>query len=191
MIRASPEGSARNGNEINQMILDWRKELTRDGSRITLSGLHMAMHCHHYNINLQKMLEDTMGEDGVRLIFKSAEEATYQGSQSLMEQFNSIRTIKSKLELMATLYQNCGLGIIHFKKMTSRGGRAIGISSHQVTGWLAKHGRRDRAGCHFTRGWIAGVMEVVFDRSPGDYRVEEEACKTTGDPQCHFLVREK
>jgi len=46
------------------MILDWRKELTRDGSRITLSGLHMAMHCHHYNINLEKMLDDTMGEKG-------------------------------------------------------------------------------------------------------------------------------
>ncbi len=172
------------------MILDWRKELTRDGSRITLSGLHMAMHCHHYSINLQKMLEDTMGEEGVQLLFKSAEEATYQGSLSLMQQFHSIRTIKSKLELMATLYQNCGLGIIHFQRMNPKGGRVIGISSHHVIGWLAKHGRRETPGCHFTRGWIAGVMEVVFGLSLGTYRVEEEACKIMGDPQCHFIVRE-
>lgn len=172
------------------MILDWRKELTRDGSRITLSGLHMAMHCHHYSINLQKMLEDTLAEEGVRLIFHSAEEATYGGARSLMEQFSPIRTIKSRLELMATLYQNCGLGILHFQRMSSRGGRVIGISSHHVIGWLAKHGRRDTPGCHFTRGWIAGVMEVVYDRPLNHYRVEEEACKIAGAPQCQFLVRE-
>jgi hypothetical protein len=173
------------------MILDWRKELTRDGSRITLSGLHMAMHCHHYSINLQKMLEDTMGEEGVELVFRSAEEATYQGAQTLMEQFHSIRTIKSKLELMATLYQNCGLGILHFRKMTPRGGQVVGIASHHVIGWLAKHGRRDKPGCHFTRGWIAGVMAVVYGRSLGNYRVEEGTCKTMGDPECRFLIRER
>jgi predicted hydrocarbon binding protein len=172
------------------MILDWRKELSRDGSRITLSGLHMAMHCHHYSINLQKMLEDTMGDAGIGLIFRSAEEATYEGARTLMEQFNPIRTVKSKLELMATLYQNCGLGIIHFQKMTPRGGQVIGISSHQVIGWLAKHGRRDTPGCHFTRGWIAGVMAVVYGRPLGNYRVEEVECKIVGDPQCTFQVRE-
>jgi hypothetical protein len=173
------------------MILDWRKELTRDGSRITLSGLHMAMHCHHYNINLQKMLEDTTGPEGIRLIVQSAEEATFQGWYSILEQFKQIRTIKSKLELMASLYQNCGMGIIHFQRMTHKGGRIIGLSSHHVTGWLAKHGRRDTPGCHFTRGWIAGVMEVVYGRALGDYQVEETACKITGHTHCEFMAKEK
>jgi hypothetical protein len=95
------------------------------------------------------------------------------------------------LELTATLYQNCGLGIIHFQKMSARGGRIIGISSHHVIGWLAKHGRRERPGCHFTRGWIAGVMAMIYNRSPGHYQVEEEACKIMGHPQCLFVVREK
>jgi hypothetical protein len=173
------------------MILDWRNELTRDGSRITLSGLHIAMHCHHYNINLQKMLEDHMGQEGIDLVFQSAEEAAFFGFQAILRQFDRIRTIKSKLELMATLYQNCGLGIIHFQKMSAKGGRITGISSHHVIGWLAKHGRREYPGCHFTRGWIAGVMAMIYNRSLGHYRVEEDACKIMGDPQCLFVVREK
>ena len=56
------------------MIINWRSELAREGHRVILSGLPIAMHCHHYNINLQKMLEDTMGEKGVHLLFKAAEE---------------------------------------------------------------------------------------------------------------------
>jgi predicted hydrocarbon binding protein len=173
------------------MILDWRSELSRDGSRVTLSGLHIAMHCHHYNINLHKMLEDHMGEEGVALLVKSAEEASYKGFQLLLGQLDRIRTIKSKLELFASLYQNCGLGIIYFEKLNPKGGRIASVSSHHVTGWLAKHGRRQTPGCHFTRGWIAGVLEVIYDRPLGSYAVEEQTCKMTGNEKCLFKVRER
>lgn len=173
------------------MILDWRNELTREGSRVTLSGLHIAMHCHHYNINLQKMLEDHMGLEGVELMVKASERACFYGFQSLMHQLDRLRTIKSKLELFSTLYQTCGLGIIHFEKVGPKGGRIISVSSHHVIGWLAKHGRRDSPGCHFTRGWIAGVMEVIYDRPLGFYTVEEKQCKMIGGNQCTFIVKER
>ncbi|MBI5604443.1 MAG: hypothetical protein HY879_13940 [Deltaproteobacteria bacterium] len=172
------------------MILDWRSELTREGSRITLSGLHIAMHCHHYNINLQKMLEDHLGEKGIELMVQAAENACFTGFQSLLGQLDRLRTVKSKLELFSTLYQNCGLGIIHFEKVSPKGGRIISLSSHHVTGWLAKHGRREAPGCHFVRGWIAGVLEVIYERPLGYYRVEEQSCKMVGDPQCHFKISE-
>ncbi|MGC1403479.1 MAG: 4-vinyl reductase [Thermodesulfobacteriota bacterium] len=173
------------------MILDWRNELTREGSRITLSGLHIAMHCHHYNINLQKMLEDHLGAKGVELMFQAAEGACYSGFQSLLGQLDRLRTVKSKLELFSTLYQNCGLGIIRFEKVGPKGGRIVSLSSHHVTGWLAKHGRRETPGCHFVRGWIAGVLEVIYERLPGYYSVEEQSCKMVGGPQCHFKVSER
>lgn len=173
------------------MILDWRNELTREGSRITLSGLHIAMHCHHYNINLQKMLEDHLGEKGIELMVRAAEEACYTGFQSLLCQLDRLRTVKSKLELFSTLYQNCGLGLIRFEKVGPKGGRVVSLSSHQVTGWLAKHGRRETPGCHFVRGWIAGVLEVIYERPLGYYWVEEQNCKMCRDPQCLFKVRER
>ena len=173
------------------MPIDWRSELDREGHRVILSGLPIAMHCHHYNINLQKMLEDTLGEEGVRLLFQAAEEVSFQGFQSLLSQYSQIRTIKSKLELAATIYQNCGLGVIHFKKVGPRGGRIVSASSHHVTGWLAKHGRRETPGCHFSRGWIAGVMEVIYNRPLGCYRVEERGCKMMRKDECVFMVKER
>ena len=172
-------------------LIDWRKELSRDGQRVILSGLPIAMHCHHYNINLHKTLEETLGPEGIALIYDAAEESSYTAFKSFLNQYQRIKTIKSRLELAATIYQNCGLGIIHFQRIGPRGGRVVSTSSHHVTGWLAKHGRRDTPGCHFSRGWIAGILEVIYDRSIGYYRVEEPQCKMMRDEACVFRIKER
>ena len=172
-------------------IFDWQSELNRKGHRVALSEQPIAMHCHHYNINLQKTLEDTLGEKGVHLLFKSARQTNYYGLQNLFKQYQKIKTLKSKLEMASMLYQNCGLGIIHFQKVRPTEARIVSTSSHHVTGWLAKHGRRDTPGCHFTRGWIAGALEAIYQRPLGFYMVEERRCKMKRDDECVFHVKER
>ncbi len=137
------------------------------------------------------MLEDTLGEEGIKLLYQVAEEVTYYGFKSYLGQHKRIKTIKSKLELVSTIYQNCGLGIIHFQRLGPSGGRVVSPSSHHVTGWLAKHGRRDTPGCHFSRGWIAGFMEVIYDHPLGYYGVEEQSCKMMRNEECVFEVTER
>ncbi len=173
------------------MLVDWQSELAREDNRVILSGLPIAMHCHHYNINLQKMLEDALGEEGVRLLYNVAEEVSFYGFQSILVQYERIKTIKSKLELASTIYQNCGMGIIHFKEIGPQGGHIVSPSSHHVTGWLAKHGRRETAGCHFSRGWIAGVMEVIYNHPLKHFIVKERYCKMMRNGECVFQVRER
>lgn len=170
---------------------NWQRELDREEHRLVFSGQPFAMHCHHYNINLQKMLEDTLGAVGVELLYTSAEAASYHNFGYLLAQYNQIRTLKSKLEMVATIYQNCGLGIIRYQEIGPQGGRIISPASHHVTGWLAKHGRRDTPGCHFARGWIAGVLEIIFNRAIGYYAIEESHCKMKRDPECVFNIRIK
>jgi hypothetical protein len=172
-------------------IFDWQSELNRDGHRVVISGQPIAMHCHHYNINLQKTLEETLGAEGVQILYRSVEETNYNGIQHLFNQYKKIRTLKSKLEMAALLYQNCGLGVLHFKKVRPNSAYIVSTSSHHVTGWLAKHGRRNTAGCHFTRGWIAGTLEVIYQRPLGYYVVEENRCKMQGDDACVFHVKER
>jgi hypothetical protein len=171
--------------------INWRSELAREGHRVILSGLPIAMHCHHYNINLHRMMEETLGEEGIALLVNSAEEVSYYGFKALLDQYKRIKTIKSKLELASTIYQNCGMGVIHFVRVNPRGGRIVSPSSHHVTGWLAKLGRRDKPGCHFARGWIAGVLAVIYGRSLGHYVVEEKRCKLTRSPECVFIAKER
>ena len=166
--------------------LDWRNELARKGHRMILSGQPVTMHCHHYNINLQKTLQDTLGEEGVQLMYRSVEEAIYYSFKPLLKDYNQIKTLKSKLEMASILYQNSGLGVIHFQDIGPKGGRIVSNASHHVTGWLAKHGRRKTPGCHFTRGWIAGALEALFQYPIGYYQVEELQCKMVQPGDCIF-----
>ena len=89
------------------------------------------------------------------------------------------------------MYQHCGLGIIHFNKVRPNMAQIVSSSSHHVTGWLAKHGRRDTPGCHFSRGWIAGALEAIYSRPIGHYTVEENKCKMKRDDECVFHVQER
>ncbi len=172
------------------VTLGVKREIDRRGHHVVLSGRPVAIHCHHYNINLQKTLEDTLGEEGVRLIYQSAEEAIFDDLTALLDQYREIRTVKSKLEMAAIMFQNCGLGIIYPEQVRSSGGYIVSPSSHHVTGWLAKHGRRDTPGCHFSRGWIAGALEVIYSKPIGSFSVKEIKCKMMRDIECIFQVEE-
>jgi len=171
-------------------IFDWKSELARKGHQVILFGQPAAMHCHHYNINLQKTIEDNLGNEGIGLLFRSVEEASYTSIQHLLNQYSQIKTLKSKLEMAEILFQNCGLGVIHFERVLPGGGHVVSPSSHHVTGWLAKHGRRDTPGCHFTRGWVAGALAAIYSHSMGFYAVEEKSCKMMLDTECTFHIAE-
>jgi len=168
--------------------LNWQKELGRDGHRVKFSGRPVAMHCHHYNINLQKTLEDTLGVQGVRLIYRSSEEAIFQDFKNILSQYQSIKLEKSKFEMGSLMFQNLGMGIIRAQALGSEGGVFVSPSNHHVTGWLAKHGRRATPGCHFVRGWIAGILEAIYDHPLGYYTVEEHQCKMVREGECVFVV---
>jgi hypothetical protein len=165
---------------------NWKRELERRDNQVVLSGQPIAIHCHHYNINLQKTLEDVLGDEGICLIYQSAEEAAYKSLKPLLAQYCEIKTIKSKLEMCAIMYQNCGLGIIHPQTIDIQGGSIVSSSSHHVTGWLAKHGRRDTPGCHFSRGWLAGALAAVHGYAIGTFVVVENQCKMMGAKECIF-----
>jgi predicted hydrocarbon binding protein len=169
--------------------LDWRSELDRKGHQVVFSGQAIAMHCHHYNINLQKTLEDALGEQGVNLLYGAAEETIFHGLRSLFVQYPKISSLKSKLEMASILFQNCGLGIIYFQTVKPSKAFIVSTSSHHVTGWLAKHGKRETPGCHFTRGWIAGTLETIYRRPIGYFDVTETECKMKRDNNCVFHAR--
>lgn len=170
------------------LAFNWQQELGREGHRVVFSGQAFAMHCHHYNINLQKTLEDTLGDQGVDLLYRSAEAANFANFSYLLSQYRQLKTLKSKFEMASTMFQNCGMGILHFQDIGPQGGQVVSPSSHHVTGWLAKHGRRDTPGCHFTRGWLAGMMEAVFEQPLRSFQVVEHECKLMRHRDCVFEI---
>jgi hypothetical protein len=170
------------------MSINWPEKFARKGHEIFLSGLPIALHCHHYNMNLQKTLESSLGSDGTLLLYQASEESSYAGFTAFLGHHPKINTVKSKLELASTSYQYCGLGIINFSEIGPEGGRIVSPHSHHVTGWLAKFGKRETPGCFFSRGWIAGALAVIYDKHLGYYWVDELECKMKQDRECVFEV---
>lgn len=170
------------------MNINWSEKFARKGHELFLSGLPIALHCHHYNMNLQQTLETSLGDEGAQLLYQASEESSYAGFSSFLIQHPKITTVKSKLELASTSYQYCGLGIMKFTTIGPNGGTVVSPHSHHVTGWLAKFGKRDTPGCFFSRGWIAGVLAVIYNKPVGYYLVDELQCKMTVAPECVFEV---
>ena len=170
------------------MIINWPDNFARKGHEIFLSGLPIALHCHHYNINLQKTLESTLGDAGARLIYQAAEASSFDSITSFLGHHPKINTVKSKLELAATSYQYCGLGILNFTRIGPEGGIIVSSHSHHVTGWLAKFGKRETPGCFFSRGWIAGALAVIYAKNRGFFKVDELECKMALARECRFRV---
>ena len=171
------------------MTIDWPDKFAREGHELFLSGLPIALHCHHYNMNLQKTLETSLGSEGVLLLYTAAEESSHAGFTSFLEHHPKIVTAKSKLELASTSYQYCGLGIINFTKIGPEGGIVTSPHSHHVTGWLAQFGKRQNVGCFFTGGWVAGVLAAIYNKHIGYFSVDELECKMSLSKECVFEVK--
>jgi len=170
------------------MNINWPENFARNGNELFLSGTPIALHCHHYNMNLQKTLETSLGDEGTLLLYQAAEESSYASFTSFLMHHPKITSVKSKLELASISYQYCGLGIINFTNIGPEGGRVVSPHSHHVTGWLAKFGKRKTPGCFFSRGWIAGVLAVIYNKHIGYFSVIECECKMTLARNCVFEV---
>ncbi len=59
------------------MPINWPENFARKGNELFLSGTPIALHCHHYNMNLQKTLETSLGREGTLLLYQAGEESTY------------------------------------------------------------------------------------------------------------------
>ena len=169
--------------------INWKSELERQGHRVVLSGEPITMNSHYYNINFQKMLEDSLEAQGTEIIYQAAETASYSGFQSFIKQYRRLKTAEYKHEIAILIFRNCGLGVIHFKDINEQGGYVITPTNHYALGWLALYGKRKMPGCHFVCGWIAGVLEVIYNKPLNYYLVKELECKMQGFEKCIFQVR--
>jgi hypothetical protein len=168
--------------------INWKSELEREGHRVVLSGEPIAINSHYYNIYFQKMLEDNFAAEGAKIIYQAAEKASYTGFLSFIKQYRRLKTAKYKHEIAILIFRNCGLGVIHFQDINEQGGRIVTPVNHYAIGWLTIYGKRETCGCHFVRGWIAGVLEVIYNQPLGTYLVGEAECKMRGAKQCVFQI---
>ncbi|MCD6319230.1 MAG: 4-vinyl reductase [Candidatus Desulfofervidaceae bacterium] len=173
--------------EFSKYVFD--KRFSPEKNLISVSGALVSLHCHHFNCGLLKAIEELKGIDGLTLFVKTTEEVYRHFFSDYLKQHPELTTPADKLQAASEMYYAFGFGKLNLSNLNEQGGTAKATSSYYVTAWLAKYGRRHTPVCYFTCGFIAGVLESVFTKPIGSYKVKETKCLITGSDFCEFEVK--
>lgn len=155
---------------------------------MTLNGIPVSLHCHHYNCGLLKVAEKFPQVDAHGILVRTAAEEFYRNFKKHLAGQPGGFTAAGALREAAGFYRFLGFGRLDLRLLGEDGGTAFSDSSYFVVGWLAKYGRRQIPVCYVTCGFIAGVLAVVFNGAPETYEVRETGCMVCGDERCTFSV---
>ena len=151
----------------------------------TVAGVRMALHCHHYNCQLQKVVELTDYIDGAAILRWAAAEALRELLPAVQDhQDGRPEPWHTGFEL----YRLLGFGTLRPEGHAPRPApeRLTAPTSHFATGWVEKFGQRSDPACHFTRGYLVGLSRIAGTA----LAVREEACLGMGAPACRFRLHE-
>lgn len=153
----------------------------------------MIFHCHHYNVYLQAVIEDTSSYLNIYPILSdSSQEITHtQFSDFFKEESNKDLSIEDKKYICQDYFRFCGFGIIDLTDLTKEGGKVISPSEHYGIGWKSKFGLREKnkkGVAFFAAGYIAGAAEAIFNLPLGTFSTQQKECISQGDAKSSFQV---
>lgn len=154
---------------------------------IDLGGRRVVAHCNHYNVFLQRTIEDGLKERAPRLLVAAGMEAARSMLQGLERQAPS-DSPRECIERAIRIFSDHGFGAFAIDGLTERGGTATMLRSHYAIGWRSRWGVRPNPGCYFPAGYLAGAVAIAAKLTPERVTATETACYASGAEQCSFVV---
>lgn len=150
---------------------------------IELAGRRLVFHCHHYNLFLQRILEDALPEEGPRIQTLAAAEAV---RLILSELFRASQPagLDEKFARAQALFGALGFGLAQPSELGAMGGRVQLDTSHYAIGWRSKFGDSQRPVCHFAVGYWMAAVTAACELAPERLHGRELQCAATGAPSC-------
>jgi hypothetical protein len=140
-------------------------------NRLVVGGEPMVLHCHHYNVFLQRSIQDAEYIDSAPILVGAAAEVAFAQLTDLLARTAEIPARKATVE---ALYRACGFGLIDLGALTDRGGEVRTRSTHYSIGWKEKFGRsRTPVGFFLNRLSGGGAGGNLWPRS-GQYSGEAD-----------------
>ena len=152
-----------------------------DRNLLTLAERRLVFHCHHYNVFLQRSIEDALGEDALDVQVSAAAESAREMLQRL---WSSPSPFEARLTQAAAIFGQNGFGKAELSELHAGGGRVRLATSHYATGWQSRWGRSARPVCHFATGFWAGALAAATGLAPERVRAVEETCAAAGGETC-------
>lgn len=152
----------------------------------------MIFHCHHYNCFLQSSIESA--EDYIDIypiLTDSAQEIVYHQMKNHFS--GKTLSVEEKKKIAEDLHRYAGFGTLDLSNAFEGHGKATSPWNHYVEGWLIKFGKRldgQKGVAFFSAGYIAGVLDAIYDKPLGFHCVQQSSCKTKGDDTNEFDISE-
>jgi len=150
-------------------------------------GEPMIFHCNHYNIFLQRTIEDA-GEyiPATEILTRGAVVTAYSMLHRLFETNPDIREPQERLQVASDLYSLFGFGLLPIEDLSMDGGVVKTPVTHYSLAWQQKWGNREKPVDYFTCGYIQAALAISFYKPPGFYQIEQKRCLSMGDSQNEF-----
>lgn len=171
-------------------MLDLKITFEPENNLLRLNGELVSLHCHYFNSGLIKALEEIPYLDAIKVYREEVAAQFYLNFKKLISDIRDDISPKHLLIEAAELYRFLGYGRLDVDGLSREGGFVLSDSSYFVVSWLARYGRRTSPVCHFTSGFLAGIMAAVYDTMPDHYEVQEVDCLMIGADACKFQVSE-
>jgi hypothetical protein len=171
--------------------LDFQVDFDIDKAIAPVFGQPMVFHCHHYNTFLQQTVEDPSYIDAKAILTDAAAEVAYEQMTAYYLAHPELTAPADRLAIAAQMFQTCGFGTLELDKLGPDGGVATAPHSHYAIGWKSKFGDREKPGCYFAAGYVAGALSAAYGKPLETYRGEEVSCAAAGAACCTIHVEVK
>lgn len=159
----------------------------REAGTIVLGGSRLVFHCHHYNVFLQRSLEDALGERAAIIQRQAACESARTMLERLFAQAPA-ESLDARLARAAAVFGSCGFGRADVSGLGRMGGVVTVSPSHYAVGWIAKFGPSPRPVDHFATGFFRGALCAAAGHAPERVEAEQRACASMREGQATEIV---
>ncbi len=157
-----------------------------DRNLLLLGERRVVFHCHHYNVFLQRSIEDMLGEGAVEMQIAAAAESA---REMLSRVFSASAVAPAdRLATASAIFGENGFGSADVSALGTDGGVVTLATSHYATGWRAKWGRSTKPVCHFAAGFFAGALTAATGFAPERVFAVEDRCAAMDGDVCRVRV---
>jgi predicted hydrocarbon binding protein len=158
-----------------------RPEFDASRNLLTLGGSQLVFHCHHYNLHLQRTVDEALGADAGRALQRSA---AGESARRMLSALFASQPREERLASASALFSQLGFGLSDITALSESGGRVVLVTSHYAVGWRSKWGDPPRAVCHFATGYWAGALSAATGLEPERIVADEVQCAAAGAESC-------
>ncbi len=164
-----------------------------DYGLLFIEDIPVTHHCHHFNLFLDQTIEDAIGEEeSYKLRYRAAHQAFYRLLDRVQKKLN-LTSQTEKLTAFSQLFSEMGQGKLIFEA-DENGGLVKGENLHYSYSWTKKYGdlvRRRTPADPLAAGYIAAVLEHIYNLPFDSFDVKETKCLALRDPHCEFIFTRK